>query len=205
MNARVLLKFCLCGYEEMGDRFVLHGLSNEDEIKYYCPISEAIILFHINKWFGEDDFYYIMIPLMMMILRRSNLKTLEFKGIGQYQVHFNESVDENEEFILTLMIIHASMGVYIRYPQISFGVFVVAKTGGYTEPARSRARGSPYKILLTDYENICEDVMKFIQNLESSKDLNKVIKSVKDLNELLIKNSITLAEIKKITAKQVKE
>ncbi|CAG8773674.1 942_t:CDS:1, partial [Racocetra fulgida] len=41
---------------------------------------------------------------------------------------------------------------------------------------RSRARGSPYKILLTDYENVCEDVMKFIQNLESSKDLNKVIK-----------------------------
>ncbi|CAG8788905.1 28882_t:CDS:2, partial [Dentiscutata erythropus] len=90
------------------------------------------------------------------------------------------------------------------YPQILFGVFVVAKTCGYTEPARSRACGSPYKILLTDYENICEDVMKFIQNLKSSKDLNKVIKSVEDLNELIIKNSITLAELKKNNSKTSK-
>ncbi|KAF0536236.1 hypothetical protein F8M41_009203 [Gigaspora margarita] len=83
------------------------------------------------------------------------------------------------------------------YPQISFGVFVV-------EPARSRSCGSPYKILLTDYKNICEDVMKFIQNLESSKDLNKVIKSVEDLNKLILKNSITLAEIKKNNSKTSK-
>ncbi|CAG8451699.1 7332_t:CDS:2 [Dentiscutata heterogama] len=83
------------------------------------------------------------------------------------------------------------------YSQISFRVFVVAKMGGYTEPARSRAHGSPYKILLTNYEKICEDVMKFIQNLESSKNLNKVIKSIEDLNEIIIKNSITLAELKK--------
>ncbi|CAG8846053.1 23937_t:CDS:1, partial [Gigaspora margarita] len=79
-----------------------------------------------------------------------------------------------------------------------------AKTGGYTEPARSRARGSPNKILLTDYANICEDVMKFIQNLESFKDLNKVIKSIEDLKELIIKNSITLAELKKNNSKTSK-
>ncbi|CAG8783316.1 3319_t:CDS:2, partial [Dentiscutata erythropus] len=45
-------------------------------------------------------------------------------------------------------------GAISWYPQISFRVFVVAKMGGYNEPARSRARGSPYKILLTNYENI---------------------------------------------------
>ncbi|CAG8630782.1 5559_t:CDS:2, partial [Dentiscutata heterogama] len=66
-NHNKLVKLCLCGYEEMGkkaikdqlhrhyiafginiagDRFILHGLLNENGIKYYCPIAEAIIPFH---------------------------------------------------------------------------------------------------------------------------------------------------------------
>jgi len=61
--------------------------------------------------------------------------------------------------------------VLTRYPKNVVGVVVVPSNSGFSVGAIQRARTSKFNIILTDDENVCSNIVQFV-NEHQMKDIN---------------------------------